>query len=603
LQTNTEKTHHLTMSVKTNLIQKSLLSHRAHVDEAVKDLHELSIRIGNEDLSKTVSDLRNRIHDPFMFVIVGEVKAGKSSFINALLEADREVTKVAPQPMTDTIQQIVYGPDYEEISINPFLKKITVPVDILKEIAIVDTPGTNTIIENHQHITEQFIPASDLIVFVFEAKNPYRQSSWDFFNYIRDEWRKKVIFVLQQKDLMNEEDLKVNQQGVYEYAEKKGIREPIVFSVSAKEEQEGAKVNSGFVQVRNYIKENITGGRAPVMKLQNSVDTSVRILQNISDGLDTRDRQWEADQTFREDIKETLDHQENQSKKQVDILVENILAGYDRITGKKEEELRNGLGFFALVRRSFSSIFSKKASAKQWLEDLAKDLETELDAEIKNKLNDGIDDLADSVQQMAKLIDLKIRNSKTILNADHEIFSDIAERRHNIIRDLRETFDDFIRKSENFTDSGLFPDNRSLASNIATGSGLAVVGIILAAVVQGSVFDITGGVLTTLGLLFAGIGTSGKRRKVVKRFQEEIKEGRERIETEVSGQLKSYITRLKGKIDTNFFRFDQMLIKEREQIDELRTEQAKVDQVFLALKNTLSTFLSESGQQVGEQEE
>jgi ribosome biogenesis GTPase A len=591
------------MSVKTNLIQKSLLSHRAHVDEAVKDLHELAIRIGNEDLSKTVSDLRNRIHDPFMFVIVGEVKAGKSSFINALLEAEREVTKVAPQPMTDTIQQIVYGPEYEEISINPFLKKITVPVDILKEIAIVDTPGTNTIIDNHQHITEQFIPASDLIVFVFEAKNPYRQSSWDFFNYIRDEWRKKVVFVLQQKDLMNEEDLKVNQKGVYEYAEKKGIREPIVFSVSAKQEQEGDKVESGFLSVRNYIKENITGGRAPVMKLQNSVDTSVRILQNISDGLNTRDRQWEADQAFREDIRETLDHQENQSKKQVDILVENILAGYDRITGKKEEELRSGLGFFALVRRSFSSIFSKKASAQQWLEDLAKELETELDAEIKNKLNDGIDDLADSVQQMAKLIDLKIRNSKTILNEDHEIFSDIAERRHNIIRDLRETFDDFIRKSESFTDSGLFPDNRSLASNIATGSGLAVVGIILAAVVQGSVFDITGGVLTTLGLLFAGIGTSGKRRKVVRRFREEIGEGRERIETEVSGQLKSYITRLKGKIDTNFFRFDQMLIKEREQIDELRSEHAKVNQVFVDLKTTLNNFINTSDQSTDGQEE
>jgi len=599
----TFKTHHLTMSVKTNLIQKSLLSHRAHVDEAVKDLHELAIRIGNEDLSKTVSDLRNRIHDPFMFVIVGEVKAGKSSFINALLEADREVTKVAPQPMTDTIQQIVYGPDYEEITINPFLKKITVPVEILKDIAIVDTPGTNTIIDNHQHITEQFIPASDLIVFVFEAKNPYRQSSWDFFNYIRDEWRKKVIFVLQQKDLMNEEDLKVNQKGVYEYAEKKGIREPIVFSVSAKQELEGARMESGFVPVRNYIKENITGGRAPVMKLQNSVGTSVRILQNISDGLDTRDRQWEADKDFREDIRETLDHQESQSKKQVDILVENILAGYDRITGKKEEELRSGLGFFALVRRSFSSIFSKKASAQQWLEDLAKELETELDAEIKNKLNDGIDDLADSVQQMAKLIDLKIRNSQTILNSDHEIFSDIAERRHNIIRDLRDTFDDFIRKSENFTDSGLFPNNRSLASNIATGSGLAVVGIILAAVVQGSVFDITGGVLTTLGLLFAGIGTSGKRRKVVKRFQEEIVEGRERIETEVSGQLKSYITRLKGKIDTNFFRFDQMLIKEREQIDELRSEHAKVDQVFVEMKNTLANFLHESKQAPDKQEE
>lgn len=581
------------MSAKNQLIHKSLLSYRAHIDEAVKDLHELSIRIGNVELSKTVSDLRNRIHDPFMFVIVGEVKAGKSSFINALLETEREVTKVAPQPMTDTIQQIVYGSEYEEITINPLLKKITVPVDILQEIAIVDTPGTNTIVENHQQITESFIPASDLIVFVFEAKNPYRQSSWDFFNFITDEWRKKIIFVLQQKDLLDDADLKINVQGLSDYAEEKGVHQPVVFAVSAKQELEGQQENSGFKAVRQYIKENITGGKAPVMKLQNSVDTCVRILQNISEGLDTRQKQWAADTAFRQDISDTLDHQEKQSKKQVDILVENILAGYDRITGQKEEELRQGLGFFALVRRSFAAIFTKKASAQQWLEGLAGELENELNTEIKNKLNDGIDDLADSVQQMAKLIDLKIRNSQTILSVDHEIFSDIAERRHNIIRDLRETFDDFIRKSENFTDAELFPENRSLASNIATGSGLAVVGLLLAAVVQGSVFDITGGVLTTIGLLFAGLGTSGKRRKVVRKFQEEIKEGRERISDEVTNQLKSYITRLKGKIDTNFFRFDQMLMKEREQIDELRAVHQQVDQTFAELHQELRGLIAQ----------
>jgi len=579
------------MSAKNNLIHKSLISYRSHIDEAVKDLHELSIRIGNDDLSKTVSDLRNRIHDPFMFVIVGEVKAGKSSFINALLETEQEVTKVAPQPMTDTIQQIVYGDKYEEISINPMLKKITVPVEILKEVAIVDTPGTNTIIEHHQQITESFIPASDLIVFVFEAKNPYRQSSWDFFNYINEEWRKKVIFVLQQKDLIDDDDLNINLNGLSEYAEKKGIPSPQVFAVSAKEELAGKKDESGFLAVRQYIKENITGGKAPVMKLQNSVNTSLRILENIAAGLDTRQKQWEADTAFREDIKDTLDHQEKQSKKQVDQLVENILAGYDRITQKKEEEVQQGLGIFALIRRSFASIFTKKASAQQWLEDLAKELEQELNTEIKHKLNDGIDDLADSVQQMAKLIELKIENSTTILSVEHEIFSDIAERRHNIIRDLRETFDDFIKRSESFTDEELFPDNRSLGTNIATGSGLAVVGLLLAAVVQGSVFDITGGVLTTIGLLFAGIGTSGKRRKVVNRFREEIQDGRERISDEVSSQLKGYITRLKGKIDTNFFRFDQMLIKESEQIDRLRKEHHKVNEDFIELSQNLEGML------------
>ncbi|GAB5555175.1 MAG: hypothetical protein Sapg2KO_47660 [Saprospiraceae bacterium] len=569
------------------LLNNNLQSLRAHLDEAIKDLHELAIKINHEGIAQTVSDLRSRIHDPFMFVIVGEVKAGKSSFVNALLDTKREVTAVAAHPMTDTIQQIIYGEKEEIIEVNDFLKKIHVPVDILKEIAIVDTPGTNTIVENHQAITENFIPASDLIVFVFEAKNPYRQSAWDFFDYISEEWRKKVIFVLQQKDLMPDVDLQTNIQGVKDYAAKKEIKDPIVFAVSAKLEQEGDKENSGFVPVRNYIQENITGGQAPAMKLANTLVTSLQINQSIKEGLGLRNKQWEVDNEFRRDITETLNHQETQSTKQVDLLVENILAGYDRITQTKEKELKEGLSFWGLLRRSVSSIFSKKSSAQEWLENLAKELEEELNSELKFKLSGGIDDLADSVQQMARMIDLKIRNSQNILSKDDEIFSNIAEKRSNVFRDLRETFEDFIKKSENFTDKELFPDHGPLGANIATGSGIAVIGIILAAVVQGGMFDITGGILTAIGLLFAGVGTSGKRRKVVNGFQQEIVKGRSRLEEDVTNILKTYIKRLKDKIDTNFHRFDQMLKKEQQQIQELSEEENKIEARLLDLQTNL----------------
>ncbi|HKK77829.1 MAG TPA: dynamin family protein [Saprospiraceae bacterium] len=574
---------------KEKLLNSTLQALRAHVDEAVKDLHELAIRIDHEEIASTVSDLRSRIHDPFMFVIVGEVKSGKSSFVNALLDTQREVTAVAAHPMTDTIQQILYGEKDEVIEINEFLKKIHVPVDILKEIAIVDTPGTNTIVENHQAITERFIPASDLIVFVFEAKNPYRQSAWDFFDYISEEWRKKVIFILQQKDLLPEADLQTNLKGVKEQANKKSLKDPVVFAVSAKQEQEGDKANSGFQEVRQFIKENITGGQAPYMKLENSLTTAQRINESISEGLDTRRKQYKADQEFRTDITETLDHQEQQSVKQVNFLVENILAGYDRITQKKEKELKEGLSFWGLLKRSVSSVFSKKASAQEWLEGLAKDLEEELNTELKIKLSGGIDDLADSVQQMARMIDLKIRNSKNILSKDDEIFSDIAEKRSSIFRDLRETFEDFIKKSENFTDKELFPNHGPLGANIATGSGIAVVGIILAAVVQGGMFDITGGILTAIGLIFAGLGTSGKRKKVIRGFQQEIAKGREKLNTDVTEILKTYIKRLKNKIDGNFHRFDEMLQKEEQQIAALTEEQVAISQRLEELHQELRT--------------
>ncbi len=578
----------------SNLLNTRLITERAHVAEAVKELHELTIRINHEQLAKTVSDLRNRLNDPFMFVIVGEVKAGKSSFINALLETCREITKVAPQPMTDTIQQIVYGETEEVIIINPFLKKILVPAEILKEIAIVDTPGTNTIVEHHQEITENFIPASDLIVFVFEAKNPYRQSAWDFFNFIHSDWRKKVIFVLQQKDLMSVEDLQVNINGVREYAEKKGINAPTIFAVSAKEEIDGQGESSGFGAIREYIRNNITGGKAPVLKLQNSVQTCLNINESIGQGLELREKQWHADIAFRQDIKVTLDNQEVKSFKQVDQLVENILAGYDRTTQAKELELQEGLSFFSLIRRSFSAIFTKKVSAKEWLETLAKDLENDLNETLKAKLKEGIGDLADNVQQMAKLIDLKIRTSINILQNDHEIFSAIAERRHSIFQELQEKFEDFIKKSESFTDRGLFPDKSPLPTSLATGSGLAVIGIILAAITHGAVFDITGGILTTVGLLFAGFATNFKRRKIITGFQAEIAKGRSNIDSSVTEQLKTYIKRLKERIDSNFDPFDLMLEKEKEQIAVLAKEHKLVAQRFKDLETKLDQLMLSS---------
>jgi len=562
----------------SEILDQQLQHHRSQIDEIVKDLHDLTVSIGHEELAQTVSDLRNRINEPFMFVIVGEVKAGKSSFINALLATGKEVTKVAPQPMTDTIQQILYGENEETVTVNEYLKKIYQPIEILKEIAIVDTPGTNTIVEHHQEITERFIPAADLIVFVFEAKNPYRQSAWNFFDYIHDDWRKKIIFILQQKDLMPEEDLKVNETGLTEFAEKKGVRKPLIFSVSAKQEQEASSDESGFEPLREYIRENITGGKAPILKLRNNIETSQNINERIHEGLQTRNKQWEADTKFREDIRQTLHQQSVKSNNQVDILVENLLAAYDRITQEKGEEISSGLGFFSLLRRSFASIFTKEASAKSWLEGLASDLEKDLNREMTQRLNTGIKDLADSIQQMAKLIDLKLQNSQTILKNNHEIFANIAERRSNVLKELQEAFDEFMSQSENFKDPQLFAGQQSLSGNLVSGSGIAVIGAILAAVTQGAVFDITGGVLTAVGLLFAGVSTSMKRRQIINGYKKEVQKGRRRLEEEVTERLKTYVGNIKERIDENFKDFDRHLELESEQIQFLERKHQRIQE-------------------------
>ncbi len=577
--------------------QSSLLNsqetahHKALLNSAVNTLLQITQKIDHKELEKTVTDIKERIDDPFMFVIAGEVKAGKSSFINALLDANKEICKVAASPMTDTIQQIVYGEKESITDINEYLKRITQPVDILKEIAIVDTPGTNTIVDHHQEITERFIPSSDLIVFVFESKNPYRQSAWDFFDFIKDEWKKKIIFILQQKDLMVPEDLVTNINGVSEYALKKGIKDPKVFPVSALMELNGEKEESGFIPVRKYIQDNITGGKAPFLKILNNAETALNINDKIYKGVIIRKEQFQSDSRFRTDIRETLDRQEEKTKRQVDQLVENLLASYDRITNKKKEKLKGGTGVFSMLKRSISSKFSKTQSPKEWFDDLATELERDLNTEFKDKLRDGVVDIADSIQTMGKLIDAKIKNSETILKDNHEIFSDIAERRANVLRDLQETFSGFLKSSENFYSRELIHGADEIAPNLAKGGGIAIIGMILTTLTSTIAVDVTGGILTAIGFVFAGVTVGLNRNKIIKGYEAEVANGRERIKEEITIKLNEYTTKIKNRINDNFVRFDQLLEEEQKTIGYLEAEHSRITQEITQVKEEVSQMV------------
>ncbi len=573
------------------MFDSNLKQHQEDIKDILLVLHDITKKIGHEELEHTVGDLCDRVDDPYMFVIVGEVKAGKSSFINALLDTEKEICKVAPSPMTDTIQQIVYGEQESYTSISEYLKRITFPLDILKEVAIVDTPGTNTIVDYHQEITEGFIPSSDLIVFVFESKNPYRESAWKFLEFIKEEWRKKIIFVLQQKDLMPDNDLQINIDGVRQQAIKKGITQPTIFAVSAKQELEGLKEESGFVDIRNYITENITGGKAPYLKLLNNAENSLTINDKIYQGLDLRKLQYEKDIEFRGDIKTILDRQDQKTKKQIEILVENLLAKYDAIAKKYESELDEGFAFTKMLRRSFKSIFGNEKGVKQWLDELFKNLESELNTKLREKLQDGVIDIADNIQDMAKLVDAKIKTSETVLKDNHEIYADIAEKRANVLKDLQRAFHDFMKKSENFYADGMGSDGDKIIPNIAAGGGAAVIGLILTAVTNGAILDVTGGILTAVGLVFAGVSVGMNKRKVMNQYSSEIMAGRLKIEEEVTEKLVDYTENIKQKIDSNFFAFDQLLAEEQEMINYLEEKHIEVKSGITAIKEKVNTLL------------
>lgn len=135
----------------------------------------------------------------FLLVIVGEFNAGKSAFINALIGAD--IMPEGVLPTTAVINRLRFGDEPGETMFPDGVIERTWPADFLRDITVVDTPGTNAIIREHEALTQQFVPRADIVLFVTSADRPFSESEREFMAEIR-EWGKKIVIIVNKVDLL-----------------------------------------------------------------------------------------------------------------------------------------------------------------------------------------------------------------------------------------------------------------------------------------------------------------------------------------------------------------------------------------------------------------
>jgi hypothetical protein len=89
-------------------------------------------------------------------------------------------------PTTTTIHIVKYGETFKE-EYNSLLNQqmVEIPLYWLKGLLLVDTPGTNAIIREHQTITEKYIPRSDFVLFITSCERPFSESEKEFMENIK----------------------------------------------------------------------------------------------------------------------------------------------------------------------------------------------------------------------------------------------------------------------------------------------------------------------------------------------------------------------------------------------------------------------------------
>ncbi|WP_221090491.1 dynamin family protein [Deinococcus aquaedulcis] len=229
-----------------------------------------------EDVVAHARQALRALDETFLLVVVGEFNAGKSSFVNALLGA--AVLPEGVTPTTDRIYVLVHGEKAGQMepTADPFVSRLTHPLPSLEGVALVDTPGTNAIIRQHQTLTEGFLPRADLLLFLTSADRPFTESERQFLS-LAARWGRQVIMVVNKADLLETPEQKAQVREFVETGARGvlGLTPPVLL-VSARAEQRGGDV--GFHALREVLRVRLSDTERTRLKLQSPLGTAAALL-------------------------------------------------------------------------------------------------------------------------------------------------------------------------------------------------------------------------------------------------------------------------------------------------------------------------------------
>lgn len=259
---------------------------------------------------KTLGDSIKQLDELFLLVVVGEFNSGKSAFVNALL--GEKFLEEGVTPTTTQINVLRYGETRERVVVNEHQHVLKLPAQLLAEISIVDTPGTNAIIRSHEAITSQFVPRSDLVLFLTSVDRPFTESERIFMERIRD-WGKKVVIIINKIDILqNEGELEQVAEFVRENARSLLGVTPEVFPVSArialraKSGEPSAWQESCFEPLEKYIRDTLDERSRLRLKFLNPLGVAAHLIEKYLGVIESRLDLLKADMDMLDDVEAQL---------------------------------------------------------------------------------------------------------------------------------------------------------------------------------------------------------------------------------------------------------------------------------------------------------
>lgn len=542
--------------------QKALIACEKAAIEGV--LHSIKNIFDDDASSTNNSDIQllqeevSRLDDGlFLLVVCGEYNSGKSSVINCLM--GRKIVEEGPTPTTAEVSVLKYGEDVVTIGnggIVGGVAKVLVPVDFLKDINIVDTPGTNAIDRKHEMLTKNFVPRADLVLFITSADRPFSESERVFLEGIRD-WGKKVVVVVNKVDLLDEVGVRKVVDYVEDHARVLLGSRPKVLGISALKGFKGKVLEKGggkewkesnFGALESYITETLDSDERLRVKLDSIAAVGLTLGRKYEEVLQLSGRILKADKKALDGIKNVLDEYEVAMKQGF----ESHFARVDNILLEMLERSDQFLDS-RLTITNFARLIYKQGVAKEYEAVVLKGTNELLEKHIRDLGEWAVERSGHVFVQASELFQKRISRREEIFppvapynslsfdeNQIRQISYDPWSARRALVASLNEVAESFPSHFGGKTESLKVGNAVSVATATAFAAELGALGAI-GALIQTSTFDVTGLAATSL-LATAGLAVLPRKRRMLrKEIRSKVNGIRKRIENEMKANVNELV--------------------------------------------------------------
>ena len=565
------------MNVIGKKYSEIILEEKALLESLVPEIKSTS----NEKLERKLNSARDNLENLFSVVFIGEFSTGKSTIINALL--GRNILPEGITPTTDKITIIKYGETFEESNDNGN-HYIAINEERLKGFFIVDTPGTNVTIEQHEKITQDFIPNADIVFFTIGAERAVTGSEAKLIRFIKEDWLKNIVFLLNKTDIVDD-DSELNELIRHTEGELQRIFKirPFLIPISAKfannaraSSDEELYRRSGIKKVEDYIFNTLGEEERIRMKIKGSSEFAMSLCTETIKAIDNNIQKISTDMV-------------------------KIGEFENRLTGMKEEIFYNSNQFTERIK---TRLLEFKTRGIEFIDDLirfenvlklfrkekiAKEFESRVSLQTVKELEKDLDALVSWTERSARtMMDTSLEFYRNSIQPEStKVSTGFSYDRSLLIDTVRAEIDKRQKQIDPALLGGNLVDSArtAIASVLGVQVGSLAIGAAVISAFSSIIVDITGIIATIAVVATAFAILPRKRRNAMKEFSAKVDTLIKELSSSISSQLERDLDSIKMQIlDSliplkNFYKIQETkLLQSKNRVEEIGEKFTKINE-------------------------